>query len=78
MPLSLCMLAYHLYTLSKPVSPNSMCPVVNGLQRYYNFRATQAPHPIFFDEKLVFYWEFVYLLGLHNLCLMAKVGGAST
>ena len=40
MPLSLCMLAYHLYTLSKPVSPNSV-PVVNGVQRYYKNRARQ-------------------------------------
>jgi hypothetical protein len=55
-----------------------MSPVVNGQQRYYNFRATQALLSHFFDEKVVFYWEFVYLLGLHNLCLMAKVGGAST
>ncbi len=48
MPLSLCMLAYHFYTLSKPVSPDSV-PVVNGVQRYYNYRAKQATHAIFFE-----------------------------
>ena len=55
MPLSLCMLAYHLYTLSKPVSPNSMFPVVNGLQRYYNFRATQALLSHFHQNTIKFY-----------------------
>jgi len=42
------MLAYHFYTLSKPVSPDSV-PVVNGVQRYYNYRAKQATHAIFFE-----------------------------
>ena len=46
------MLAYHLYTLSKPVSPNSMCPVVNGLQRYNNFCAKQVTFAVFFKKKL--------------------------
>jgi len=52
MPSSLCMLAYHLYTLSKPVSPNMCVSLKADCKGTTNFMPTKQFEPIFYQKNL--------------------------
>ena len=73
--LSLCMLAYHLYTLSKPVSPNSMYPCKRPA-KVQQISCQPTGLSRFFQEKSDFLDEFVpiwRLLGDESAGLQALI-----